>query len=146
MPGRAKQRLTSAPPKPKIGPPIDSMAIMHLIQKNRHIKLAGNEKLRIERELKDPKDRAQMVRDVLRSLGQPRVDAPAAALVLGHGAQHRDVGVVVDGGAQLRFVARAAHALGRELVRSGKSTSEQGRERRRIDRRERAGFVDDAVT
>ncbi|MGF6525693.1 transcription-repair coupling factor [Variovorax sp. PvP013] len=53
-------------------PPIDSMAIIHLIQKNRHIKLAGNEKLRIERELKEPKDRAQMVRDVLRSLGQPR--------------------------------------------------------------------------
>jgi transcription-repair coupling factor (superfamily II helicase) len=48
------------------------MAIIHLIQKNRHIKLAGNEKLRIERELKEPKDRAQMVRDVLRSLGQPR--------------------------------------------------------------------------
>jgi transcription-repair coupling factor (superfamily II helicase) len=53
-------------------PPIDSMAIIHLIQKNKHIKLAGNEKLRIERELKEPKDRAQMVRDVLRSLGQPR--------------------------------------------------------------------------
>jgi transcription-repair coupling factor (superfamily II helicase) len=52
-------------------PPIDPMAIMHLIQKNRHIKLAGNDKLRIERELKEPKDRAQMVRDVLRSLGQP---------------------------------------------------------------------------
>jgi len=56
-------------------PPIESMAIMHLIQKNKHIKLAGNDKLRIERELPEPKDRAQMVRDVLRSLGQPRVDA-----------------------------------------------------------------------
>ena len=56
----------------KKDPPIDSMAIMHLIQKNRHIKLAGNDKLRIERELKEPKDRAQIVRDVLRSLGQPR--------------------------------------------------------------------------
>ena len=64
----------------RANPPIDSMRIIELIQKNRHIKLAGNEKLRIERELKDPKDRAQMVRDVLRSLGQPRVDAPAAAL------------------------------------------------------------------
>ncbi|MGE0497498.1 MAG: transcription-repair coupling factor [Ramlibacter sp.] len=53
-------------------PPIDSMRIIELIQKNKHIKLAGNEKLRIERELKEPKDRAQMVRDVLRSLGQPR--------------------------------------------------------------------------
>jgi transcription-repair coupling factor (superfamily II helicase) len=56
----------------KKDPPIDSMAIMHLIQKNRHIKLAGNDKLRIERELPEAKDRAQMVRDVLKSLGQPR--------------------------------------------------------------------------
>ena len=47
------------------------MRIIELVQKNKHIKLAGNEKLRIERELKEPKDRAQMVRDVLRSLGQP---------------------------------------------------------------------------
>ena len=47
------------------------MAIMHLLQKNRHIKLAGNDKLRIERELPEAKDRAQMVRDVLKSLGQP---------------------------------------------------------------------------
>ena len=50
----------------------------YLIQKNKHIKLAGNDKLRIERELKEPKDRAQMVRDVLRSLGQPTTEtAPA---------------------------------------------------------------------
>ena len=42
-----------------------------MIQKNKHIKLAGNEKLRIERELPEAKDRAQMVRDVLRNLGQP---------------------------------------------------------------------------
>jgi transcription-repair coupling factor (superfamily II helicase) len=61
----------------KKDPPIDSMAIMHLIQKNRHIKLAGNDKLRIEKELPEAKDRAQMVRDVLRSLGQPKVaEAP----------------------------------------------------------------------
>ncbi len=52
-------------------PPVDPMAIIGLIQKNRHIKLAGNEKLRIERALPDPAARAQMVRDVLRSLGQP---------------------------------------------------------------------------
>ena len=58
----------------KKDPPIDSMAIMHLIQKNRHIKLAGNDKLRVERELPEPKDRAQLVRDVLKSLGVPRVD------------------------------------------------------------------------
>ena len=52
-------------------PPIDSMKIIQLIQKNKHIKLAGNEKLRIERELPEVKDRAQMVRDVLRNLGKP---------------------------------------------------------------------------
>ena len=52
-------------------PPVDPMRIIELVQKNRHIKLAGNEKLRIEKELKDPKDRAQYVRDLLRQLGQP---------------------------------------------------------------------------
>ncbi|MFT4191170.1 MAG: transcription-repair coupling factor [Comamonas sp.] len=60
-------------------PPVDPMAIIGLIQKNRHIKLAGNEKLRIERALPDPKDRAQMVRDVLRNLGQP-LPPPAASV------------------------------------------------------------------
>ena len=35
---------------------------------------AGNDKLRIERELPDPKARAQMVRDILRSLGQPKIE------------------------------------------------------------------------
>jgi transcription-repair coupling factor (superfamily II helicase) len=59
--------------------PVDPMAIIGLVQKNKHIKLAGNEKLRIERALAEPKDRAQMVRDVLRSLGQPKKEeAPAA--------------------------------------------------------------------
>jgi len=62
----------------KKDPPIDSMAIMHLIQKNRHIKLAGNDKLRIERELPEARDRAQMVRDVLRSLGQPKPQTATA--------------------------------------------------------------------
>jgi len=52
-------------------PPIDAMKIIALIQKNKHIKLAGNEKLRIERALPDVRDRAQMVRDVLKNLGQP---------------------------------------------------------------------------
>ncbi|MGY8904565.1 MAG: transcription-repair coupling factor [Burkholderiales bacterium] len=58
--------------------PIEPLRIMELIQKNRHIKLAGNEKLRIERELKEPKERAQMVRDVLRLLGQPKLTAITA--------------------------------------------------------------------
>ena len=58
--------------------PIDPSRVIQLIQKNRHIKLAGNEKLRIERELPDPKARAHLVRDVLRSLGQP-VNSPVSA-------------------------------------------------------------------
>ncbi|WP_427912530.1 transcription-repair coupling factor [Ramlibacter sp. MMS24-I3-19] len=61
----------------KANPPVDPLRIIELVQKNRHIKLAGNEKLRIERELKDPKDRVLMVRDVLRALGQPKVAEPA---------------------------------------------------------------------
>ncbi len=56
-------------------PPVEPMAIIQLIQKNKHIKLAGNEKLRIERALPDPQARAHMVRDVLRSLGQPMAAA-----------------------------------------------------------------------
>ena len=52
-------------------PPIDPMRIIELVQKNRAVKLAGNDKLRIEKALSDPKDRAQYVRDLLRALGQP---------------------------------------------------------------------------
>jgi len=58
----------------KKNPPIDPMKIIAMIQKNKHVKLAGNEKLRIERELPQAKDRAQMVRDVLRSLGPPMLE------------------------------------------------------------------------
>ena len=61
----------------KANPPVDPMRIIELVQKNKHIRLAGNEKLRIEREIKEPKDRAQFVRDVLRSLGQPKLAQPA---------------------------------------------------------------------
>ncbi|MCD6078065.1 MAG: mfd [Ramlibacter sp.] len=56
----------------KPNPPVDQMAIIQMVQKNKHIKLAGNDKLRIEKSLVDVKDRAQMVRDVLRALGQPK--------------------------------------------------------------------------
>jgi transcription-repair coupling factor (superfamily II helicase) len=56
-------------------PPVDAMAIIGLVQKNRHIKLAGNDKLRIERELAEPVARAQQVRDVLRALGPPKTTA-----------------------------------------------------------------------
>ncbi|HET9643793.1 MAG TPA: TRCF domain-containing protein, partial [Burkholderiaceae bacterium] len=61
----------------KPNPPVDPMMIIQLVQKNRHIRLAGNDKLRIERALPDPKDRAQTLRDVLRSLGTPKVAQPA---------------------------------------------------------------------
>ncbi len=53
-------------------PPVDAAKIIELVQKNRHIKLAGNDKLRIERETPEAKDRAQLIRDVLRSLGTPK--------------------------------------------------------------------------
>ena len=56
--------------------PVDPMRIIELVQKNRHIKLAGNDKLRIDKSTPEAKDRAQFVRDVLRSLGNP-VDQPA---------------------------------------------------------------------
>jgi transcription-repair coupling factor (superfamily II helicase) len=59
-------------------PPIDAMKIIELVQKNRHIKLAGNDKLRIERSMPEAKDRAQLIREVLRALGQPKVAEPIA--------------------------------------------------------------------
>ncbi|PZP36554.1 MAG: transcription-repair coupling factor [Roseateles depolymerans] len=52
-------------------PPIDPMRVIELVQKNRNIKLVGNEKLRVEKALSNPQDRAQVVREVLRLLGQP---------------------------------------------------------------------------
>ena len=51
--------------------PVDPMRIIDLIRKQRDVKLVGNEKLRIERALEQPGERALMVRDVLRQLGQP---------------------------------------------------------------------------
>ena len=54
-------------------PPIDAARIIELVQKHRHIKLTGNERLRIERAAPEVKDRVQLVRDVLRSLGTPRL-------------------------------------------------------------------------
>ncbi|HEV6968936.1 transcription-repair coupling factor [Roseateles sp.] len=52
-------------------PPIDPLRVIELVQKNRNIKLVGNEKLRVEKMLSNPQDRAQAVREVLRLLGQP---------------------------------------------------------------------------
>jgi len=53
-------------------PPIDPMRVIELVQKNRNIKLVGNEKLRVDKALTNPQDRAQAVREVLRLLGQPK--------------------------------------------------------------------------
>jgi transcription-repair coupling factor (superfamily II helicase) len=51
--------------------PIDPQRIIELVHKNRTIKLAGNDKLRIEREISAPADRAHYLRELLRALGQP---------------------------------------------------------------------------
>ncbi|MFO1220945.1 MAG: transcription-repair coupling factor [Burkholderiaceae bacterium] len=55
----------------KPDPPIEAQRIIELVQRNRHIRLAGNDRLRIERELAEPGERAQFLRDLLRSLGAP---------------------------------------------------------------------------
>jgi transcription-repair coupling factor (superfamily II helicase) len=52
-------------------PPVEAIRIIQLVQKNKHIKLAGNDKLRIERDTPEVKDRAQLIRDVLKALGAP---------------------------------------------------------------------------
>jgi transcription-repair coupling factor (superfamily II helicase) len=69
----AAPKLISITFKPKA--PVDGARIIELVQKNRHIRLAGNEKLRIEREFDSAADRAQYVRDVLKGLGQPLAQA-----------------------------------------------------------------------
>jgi len=66
--GEKVTTITFAP-----NPPIEAIRIIELVQKNRHIKLAGNEKLRIERPAAEVKERVQLVRDVLRSLGAPKM-------------------------------------------------------------------------
>jgi transcription-repair coupling factor (superfamily II helicase) len=48
--------------------PVDPQSIIHLIQRNKHIKLAGNDKLRVEKAIEKATDRAHMVRDVLKGL------------------------------------------------------------------------------
>jgi transcription-repair coupling factor (superfamily II helicase) len=53
--------------------PVDPARIIELVQKNRHIKLAGNDKLRVERPANEVRDRVQLVRDVFRLLGAPKM-------------------------------------------------------------------------
>ncbi len=52
--------------------PIDAQRIVELVQKNRAIKLVGNDKLRIDREISAPADRAHYLRDMFKALGPPR--------------------------------------------------------------------------
>ncbi|MBL8340544.1 MAG: transcription-repair coupling factor [Rubrivivax sp.] len=66
----AGPRLMSLTFRPN--PPVDALRIIELVQKNRAVKLAGNDKLRIEREITLPTERAQFMRDLLRSLGTPK--------------------------------------------------------------------------
>jgi transcription-repair coupling factor (superfamily II helicase) len=58
--------------------PVDPLRIIELVQRNRHIKLAGNDKLRIERDTADAQARAQLVRDTLRALGAPQREKAVA--------------------------------------------------------------------
>ncbi len=62
----------------KANAPVDPANIIQLIQKNKHIKLAGNDKLRIEKPLEEAHQRAQLVRDILRNLGRPTTAAATA--------------------------------------------------------------------
>ena len=52
-------------------PPIDAGNIIKMIQTHRHIKLAGQDKLRIEQKTEDAHERMQVVRDLLKNLGEP---------------------------------------------------------------------------
>ncbi|MES2886584.1 MAG: transcription-repair coupling factor [Pseudomonadota bacterium] len=74
-------KIDAAPQLTVIGfrpnPPVDALRIIQLVQKNRHIKLAGNDKLRIEKTTALPQERAQLVREVLRALGAPVEPAQA---------------------------------------------------------------------
>ncbi|WP_374662706.1 transcription-repair coupling factor [Inhella sp.] len=56
----------------KPNPPIEAIRVIQLVQKNPSIKLVGNDKLRIDKALKDPMDRAHCVREVLRLIGPPK--------------------------------------------------------------------------
>ncbi len=62
----------------KANAPIDALRIIHMVQQSKHIQLAGNDKLRINRALPEVKSRVQAVREVLQHLTAPRAtpDAP----------------------------------------------------------------------
>ncbi|KAG0162516.1 hypothetical protein DFQ30_001872 [Apophysomyces sp. BC1015] len=53
-------------------PPIDAMRIIEMVQKHRHIQLAGQDKLRIEMHSPDLAIRVATAKETLRALGAPR--------------------------------------------------------------------------
>ncbi len=63
-------------------PPVDAMKIIEMVQKHKHIKLAGQDKLRIEVRSPDLAVRISTVKETLRALGAPvRQQKPAVAPV-----------------------------------------------------------------
>jgi transcription-repair coupling factor (superfamily II helicase) len=52
-------------------PPVDAMRIIEMVQKHKHIKLAGQDKLRIETRTPDLAVRVATVKETLRALGSP---------------------------------------------------------------------------
>ncbi len=59
-------------------PPLDPMRIIEMVQKNRHVKLAGQDKLRIETRTPDLPIRVSTIKETLRTLGAPAKQAVAA--------------------------------------------------------------------
>jgi transcription-repair coupling factor (superfamily II helicase) len=56
-------------------PAVDPMRIIELVQKHRHIKLAGQDKLRIEAKHAQLTDRVRAIKETLRALGSPGAKA-----------------------------------------------------------------------
>jgi transcription-repair coupling factor (superfamily II helicase) len=59
-------------------PPVDAMRIIEMVQKHKHIKLAGQDKLRIETRSPDLSVRIATVKETLRALGAPVKQAAPA--------------------------------------------------------------------
>jgi transcription-repair coupling factor (superfamily II helicase) len=59
-------------------PPVDAMRIIEMVQKHKHIKLAGQDKLRIETRSPDLTVRIATVKETLRALGAPARGAAGA--------------------------------------------------------------------
>jgi transcription-repair coupling factor (superfamily II helicase) len=60
-------------------PPVDAMRIIEMVQKHKHIKLAGQDKLRIETRTPDLAVRVATVKETLRALGTPTRGTTGAA-------------------------------------------------------------------